>query len=108
MNLLEMIRSQHLEGYEDPFGCMKVQSSQNSYDSSTTAHRHKYGTYPTMFLLKSTIINSDDSGESFKLASSNDSLLRNVANIMGMQAARATTSESQAVEKEGAAQLHSA
>ena len=36
-NLLEMIRNRQLEGYENPFGCTKVRSSQNSYDLSSTA-----------------------------------------------------------------------
>ena len=87
-NLLEIIRSRRLEGYENPFGCTKVRNSQSSYDSSATARWHKYGTYPTVFLTRSASINADSECDSLNMANSNDSLFQNIPNITAMQAAQ--------------------
>ena len=99
-SLLDTIHTRRLEGYKNPFGLTKVrctsQSNSSSYDSYNSHwHAARTGNYPTQFLNKNAIISSADSGPSLNLASSNNSLFRNVPNIMASQAAATSITDHQ-------------
>ena len=53
------------------------------------------GHYPTAFLADTAVVSSQDSDPSLRLASSNDSLFKQVPNITASQAAAATITEIQ-------------
>ena len=98
--LLDIIRTRRLEGFENPFGLTKVRRSSSStnsydYDSSASARKHVVrpgGNYPTQFLVeqRSRLNLSDE--ESLRLASSSDSLFRRVPDISHSQAMHAAPS----------------
>ena len=53
------------------------------------------GNYPTQFLTEADLLASEDSDPSLRLASSSNSLFRNVPNITASQVAAATITEIQ-------------
>ena len=99
MSLLATIRSRWLEGFENPFGLTKVHhSSSSSYDSSAAGQKHlsKTGNYPSQFLADAAVVSSQSGGSSLQLASSNDSLCRNIPDITASQAVLASITKTQA------------
>ena len=91
--LLQMIKNRWLEGHLNPFGLTKVRHSQGSgsSQSSRSLNRAK-GNMPTMFLAQQ-VDYYDSSDHQFQLASSNDSLFKNVPDISASQIARIDTVE---------------
>ena len=102
--LLATIRECRLEGFENPFGLTKVRRASQTSSSNRSNDVDGYdpkkrpivmGNYPTQFLTDATILSSQDSDPLLRLASSGDSLFRNVPNITASQAAAATITEIQ-------------
>ena len=86
--LLQLIKNRRLEGHFNPFGLTKVRHSQSSGASQSSYSRpSQKGRMPTEFLTRQADY-YDSSDHQFNLASSNDSLFRNVPPITASQIAR--------------------
>ena len=99
--LLATICERRLEGFENPFSLTKVRWASQASDSSRSSnyeprkHQVVTGNYPTQFLADPAVVAPYASDSSLHLASSNDSLFRQVPNISASQAKAAMIVEIQ-------------